>query len=338
MTELEYMICESERCGEIDLDTRDTMLNIITEKKTKEQYRMDKFKKTHNFKPDKPGSKTGTILVDGKRQRVDLDTKSGIFKHVDGQYYQRVLGANLHDKDSTIYLTDDFFKTKNPKRSEAMLQHEIGHTKMHSTNPHSIAIDKKKLNPQIIKTQVNTQWLTMKKLYKQYGFSNSDIEAMKDETVKSLYEQIPKSDKIDYMKIFKKVAKKNPEYVKGRNDIYNKAKKYDNGNNPHVNANEIEADRYAANRTSEKDLKRGLRETYKKTLSTKGVQKQIKSSIQAMNMNETGKRNIKGQSTKMPKKYVSDQRKESNKLASEDYRMRVKALKDKDLRNSKYYK
>ena len=161
---------------------------------------------------------------------------------------------------------------------------------------------------------------------------------MKDETIKSLYDQIPKSDKIDYMKIFKKVAKKDPEYVNGWNDIYNKAKKYDNGNNPHVNANEIEAYRYAANRTSEKDLKRGLREIYKKTSSSKGVQKQIKSSIQAMNMNETGKRNIKGQTTKMPKKYINDQKKELNKSASEDYRMRVKALKDKDLRNSKYYK
>ena len=33
MTELEYIICEAERCGEINLNTRNEMLGIITEKK-----------------------------------------------------------------------------------------------------------------------------------------------------------------------------------------------------------------------------------------------------------------------------------------------------------------
>ena len=31
MTDLEYIICESERCGEIDLDTRDNLLSVLYE-------------------------------------------------------------------------------------------------------------------------------------------------------------------------------------------------------------------------------------------------------------------------------------------------------------------
>ena len=44
MTELEYMICESERCGEIDLDTRDELLGILYESTSlqRNQQKMDK--------------------------------------------------------------------------------------------------------------------------------------------------------------------------------------------------------------------------------------------------------------------------------------------------------
>ena len=64
MTNLEYIICEAEANGEISMNTRDEMLSVITEKKTKAEYRKQKFLKKHNYDP-----KTGTIEMDGTRMK-----------------------------------------------------------------------------------------------------------------------------------------------------------------------------------------------------------------------------------------------------------------------------
>ena len=64
MTNLEYMICEAEANGEISINTRDEMLSVITEKKTKAEYRKQKFLKKYEY--DK---KTGTIKMDGVRTK-----------------------------------------------------------------------------------------------------------------------------------------------------------------------------------------------------------------------------------------------------------------------------
>ena len=61
MTNLEYMICEAEANGEISIDTRDNMLSLITEKKTRLEYRKQKFKKEHEYKPDYSLDKYGNV-------------------------------------------------------------------------------------------------------------------------------------------------------------------------------------------------------------------------------------------------------------------------------------
>ena len=45
------------------------------EKKTREEYAVNKFKKRYNFKPENPGNTRGVITVDGERHRIDIGHK-----------------------------------------------------------------------------------------------------------------------------------------------------------------------------------------------------------------------------------------------------------------------
>ena len=118
----------------------------------------------------------------------------------------------------------------------------------------------------------------------------------------------------------------------------------------HINVKELEADRYSANRTSEKAVKRGLRETAKqgrksmnKLLSTQGK-------AEYMNQNEIPDNHRNSAKVTKPQRMealglngqpgrsVDDMKKMSNKSISYDYKVRSKALKNKDLRNAKALK
>ena len=105
--ELKLAIYESFENEYISESEKDFLLDYITEKKTREEYRIASFKKKYDFKPDKPGAKTGTILVNGKRQRVDFEKSDMInikgFKgDEDSQKSVRQTAANVRDKDGTI--------------------------------------------------------------------------------------------------------------------------------------------------------------------------------------------------------------------------------------------
>ena len=141
MTDLEYMICEAERYGEIDLATRNEMLNVITEKKTREEYKMRAFKKRHNFIPDKPGSKTGTITVNGQKVKIDLDKdkkRLNIYSNNDDGKDDR--STSYCTTTDTVYIDKTFFKRKNPKRIDAILQHEIGHKNTMNNKEYDMSI------------------------------------------------------------------------------------------------------------------------------------------------------------------------------------------------------
>ena len=64
-------------------------------------------------------------------------------------------------------------------------------------------------------------------------------------------------------------------------------KKYADKNIEHSNASEFEADRYAANKINEKDLKRGLREYNKRYLSDENLSK-----IYSMSKKDVKEKNI----------------------------------------------
>lgn len=164
--------------------------------------------------------------------------------------------------DGSISVDRDFFKVKNQKRRDTILQHEIGHSRM-----------------------------------KDDSFTQ-DGKFMTSE----------------------------------RHDLTKYAtKKYAKGG--HSNSDEFEADRYAANRTSEKDLKAGIRDIRKYHTSKKGIDREI---------NKTRKQYISAGLHHMAPVKSNEKRKEmkkvTNKLDDIDYNSRSKALKDKELRESKIYK
>ena len=272
---------------------------ILQEKKTREQYAREKFKKKYNFKPDKPGSDTGTITVDGKPYKVDMKKSKtmDVYNAAIGadQQTDRQTSADLNSKEKKINLDNNFFKLKGSNKGErrdAILKHEIGHANMHG-----IYADKNMKSPNILK---KTLTKTMKdnagidlsddKQLKFFGSSGHDLR-------KQAYDAVNMKD----------YAKNSPnkQERKGRESSYKAAEKYEN-NGIHAHAHEFEADRYAANRTSERAVKKGVANAYKLI--------------------------------KQDYKNNPDIKKMINKSASNDMKQRSKALKDKDLRSSKYYK
>ena len=123
-----------------DYDRLDRLVYLM-EKKTREEYGVDKFKKRYDFKPDAPGSKRGTITVDGEKHKVDIDhkkltrksarmdRKSG--KIVGDEDIPRTTSTDMYSGE--IALGPEYFtRIKNQKRRDGILKHEIGHKKIHS--------------------------------------------------------------------------------------------------------------------------------------------------------------------------------------------------------------
>ena len=88
------------------------------------------------------------------------------------------------------------------------------------------------------------------------------------------------------------------------NKVYKIAKSYET-NNPHATAEEFEADRYAANRTSERAIRKAINNSYKLIRN---------------------------------KKKPGEALKKYNAISSEDMKLRNKALKDNYLRKTGIYK
>ena len=152
---------------------------------------------------------------------------------------------------------------------------------------------------------------------------NSNLDVADDNAIKSVGanpHDVRKAvyDQNDAAKKYAKTVG-SKEDRKRRNADLETAKRFEK-NAPHANAYEFEADRYAANKTSEKALKRGVRNATK--LSRKDYDK-------TYNMLTMGYGDEEGR-----KKFKKD----SNKAIDIDSRQRSKALKDPDMRKAKTYK
>lgn len=239
--------------------------NIFTEKATREEYRMSAFKKKYNYDP-----KEKTIVVNGETYKVDLDTKRKtmeVYNIVSGEKEAtiRQTAADMGDPDSTIHISADFFKLKNNKRRDAVLQHEIGHIKLHNANPSSKKFDSDKSAPIVVHSILEE---VVQKVCQMHGITDKeDIKSIRSE-VHKIYGDMKNNyyDKMSKDKLIRKI----------REDAFKIAKKYESKSNSHTNAKEFEADRYAANHSSEKDLKKGVREYYKYGTSDKAIKSQLK--------------------------------------------------------------
>lgn len=276
-----------------------TDLMVLNEKKTREEYARRSFKKKYNYEPSKEDPNIGTITDKaGKKYKVDMRKSSSMTVHdLDGGELEagRQLSADLSDKDSKINIDDTFFKIKgsrNGERRDAILQHEIGHQNLHNINPDNSTVDKKNRTPEVHKSVI-----------KNSVKDATGIDISKDSFMVDHGTRKDINDQAGAKKYFEKSTRDKAE-KKERNTSLSAAKKFENHKN-HQNAAEFEADRYAANRTSEKALKRGLRDYSKKVVNAiddPDYKKAVRSSIE------------------------------------DETKQRTKALKDDNLRKSKTYK
>ena len=126
------------------------LYSYMTEKATREQYRIKAFKKKYNFVPDKGDPTQGTITVDGKTYRVDMDirNKKMNVKFPDGRCktISRRTSAIDSFPEPIIHLASDIFKGKKAEHARSDLQHEIGHINLHLKNANiSNNVSKKEL-------------------------------------------------------------------------------------------------------------------------------------------------------------------------------------------------
>ena len=90
---------------------------IITEKKPTYKYRLDKFKKAHNYNP-----KTGTIEIGGTKQKFIYTGGSNKKNTLPGAYNLMHAG-----RDSGIRMNTASFNQRHPTTSEFIANHEYGH-------------------------------------------------------------------------------------------------------------------------------------------------------------------------------------------------------------------
>lgn len=335
---------------------------LYVEKATTEQYRLSKFKQKYHY-----NDKDKTIVVDGEKYKVDLDKyKSGTMtvRDKDGKSVGvsiRATSAELAQGDPIINIDRNFFKLKNSKRQDAILQHEIGHTKLHNVNPDNQHINSDAMSPIAYEQTFNTQYRNLKKQYGDF-FTKEEMYKIVKESIppKSAYVQKMRNSELEQ---------------KMRTEMINYAKKYEKTNkSEHANVDEFEADRYAANKTSAKDLKRAVREVSKKASSTKNVRKTMNDTFDISSpkvkkdddtlmpvdtvktyLKNTGmtdkqieKLNINkpisiNEYRKISREYMlNNQLKTTEKAIHKDIdvdiKARSKALKDRKLRDSKIYK
>ena len=233
---------------------------IYTEKMTAEQYHKRNFKKKYNFVPDKDGSTRGTITVDGKKVRVDLNDKKCTSHHCNSM---------VPDSD-IIQLGKEMFRAKGSKNRDFILQHELGHMNLHSLT---------RLNSDMTEEDFyDTLYAAAREVKRAYKenrngvadkYSEDEVREILNmpdqDCAKILIAEIPHvRKKYDIIQKRKDGIIKNgkeDERIKARNA----AKKYDNTDIcAHANAQEFEADRYSANRTSDKVASKAISHLYDK--------------------------------------------------------------------------
>lgn len=323
--------------------------DIFEEKATQLEYNIRRFKEKYKFDP-----KTSTIEVDGKRYTVDININQKML-HLNvgnGEDAQpvstpRYTGADIgSSKNPKIILDKKFFELKDDSRRAAILQHEIGHSKLHSEVPGYKYTDTSKISKEMIVNEIETYCNKMGEQYKKSNmFSDSEIKEIVNTTKEMMKENI-NSEYLKCSTATELQSKIRADARKAANKVL--PKRVPDGIDPsHINAREIEADRYAANRTSEKSLKRGLRDYYKH--SRKGYAETNKLQDKANYLNSKEIPLEQRKTTKVTKPEAAqatkdmtfgmvpsekEAKKTFNKTGTFDYNVRSKALKDKDLRNN----
>ena len=346
---------------EMDESTED----LFEEKATRTEYAMRRFKERYKYNPNDK-----TIVVNGTRYKVDIDIAKPIIYLPDGAGGHAASPRQTcfaWTDEGQIILDKKFFQLKDDKRRAAVLQHEVGHGKLHNTTPGNKTADRSKISRTMIMDEIAEQEEELKKYYKQIGFSDKE---------NAKYVQMWKDGIKPSIDGYLKMSTASEVEDKIRASARAAARKYVPKHNPnldasHTNANEFEADRYAANKVGERYIKRGVRETMKMASKPKEVKNMMNATGRASYANakasekagvfspkdargikttkaDGNKYMIPTNSQKEADKInedlpilsgkqayvVNDARKAINKGFHAELPARSKALKDKELRNN----
>lgn len=338
---------------------------IFEEKATRTEYAMRRFKERYKYNPSDK-----TIVVNGTRYNVDLDIAKPIIYLPDGAGGHAATPRQTcfaWTDEGQIILDKKFFQLKDDKRRAAVLQHEVGHGKLHNTTPGNKTADRSKISRTMIMDEIAEQEEELKKYYKRIGFSDKETAE---------YVQMWKDGIKPNIDGYLKMSTASEVEDKIRASARAAARKYVPKHNPnldktHTNANEFEADRYAANKVGERYIKRGVRETMKMASKPKEVKNMMNATGRASYANakaadkagvfspkdargikttkaDGNKYMIPTNSQKEADKInedlpilsgkqayvVNDARKAINKGFHAELPARSKALKDKELRNN----
>ncbi len=338
---------------------------IFEEKATRTEYAMRRFKERYKYNPSDK-----TIVVNGTRYNVDLDIAKPIIYLPDGAGGHAATPRQTcfaWTDEGQIILDKKFFQLKDDKRRAAVLQHEVGHGRLHNTTPGNKTADRSKISRTMIMDEIAEQEEELKKYYKRIGFSDKEtaeyVQMWKDgikPNIDGYLKMSTASEVEDKISASARAAAR--KYVPKHNPNLDKT---------HTNTNEFEADRYAANKVGERYIKRGVRETMKMASKPKEVKNMMNATGRASYANakaaektsafspkdargikttkaDGNKYMIPTNSQKAADKInedlpilsgkqayvVNDARKAINKGFHAELPARSKALKDKELRNN----
>lgn len=334
----------------------ESMDELFEEKATQSEYVMRRFKERYKYDPN-----TNTIEVEGQRYKVSLPNKSGLV------YLDNPTGfgpktivtpsatrMDIGNKDGVLQIGPEFFALKDDKRRDAILKHEVGHSKLHSTVAGYKHTDTSKISKEMVVSEIN-KYCDMQRdaINKMNDGEDSDVT---DDIVETIRKRMMAGVN-DYLKC----STASEMQAKVRADARRAANKHipknidDGVDRSHANAMEFEADRYAANHSSERHLKRGVREMYRNSMKPKNYERNLKKNAEAnvRNMKAYDDDTIDPKTVKVTKSEINKEYQDSynpddkpkkenqksmraiqNKSNAADYNARSKALKDKELRNN----
>jgi hypothetical protein len=275
-------------------------LSYINEMKTKEEYSRSSFKKKYNYKPSKEDKDIGTIEVDGSKYKVDMRNR----KYTD-EYYKH----KNHNKTVNKRLKKDNFTPSEEDNNIGTITLRDGQKMIVDKSKSLIPIDK---NNYIRSTHSEIDSkdgdiILDRRFFKKKGSNHNE---RRDAT---LYHEIGHHKTL------------NKYYINDKNkDNIDKAleygKKYEKKGSMHAIPEEFAADRYAASKTSNRAMKKTVRNTYK----------QIRKELSSNKVNTYKPNKKKSISKDMNEKDISTK---YNKDSAIDYTHRSKALNDKKLKS-----
>lgn len=345
MTIVEHML--NGMLNELSQDSsymESTESDVFVEGEIMEKISLARFKKRYQYDSNKK-----TIVVNGETYRTDLDNYKSpyiVIRDKNGKERKqlRTTSTTKFGEDPEIFLDKGFFNIKTKKRQDAVLYHEIGHTKLHNIDAGNQHLDQSLISPSAYMQMLNVEYREIcSGLKKKYGINDLSAED-KREIFSSVKKSLPPKD--EYVQKMSESQLRS----KMRAEMMLVAKKYaTQDKNKHMNVNEIEADRYAANKTSEASLKKGLKDYQKYTSSPKEIKRNMIAKAEEdwkeRNPNKAEILSDKKEKAKIEKMMKSELKNDVRKMSKEqreynkeDLAQRTKALKDKQLRNSKAYK